>query len=296
MKTSRDQETKSEARITHCFSMDVEGFCESMAESFPVPREMLSSPNEQREIEQNVDETLEFLEHHAVKGTFFVLGRIAEVLPGVVRRIAGAGHEVASHSQRHLRLYNLSREQVQETVSRSRKALEDAAGVTVKGFRSPDFSINQQTLYVLDVIQEAGYLYDSSLYPIRGHDVYGVPGVDRWIHRLPNGMTEYPLSGAEIAGRRVPALGGGYFRLYPRAVTQWILRSFERAKRPAMFYIHPYELGKVCPQIPGLSRGRRFRHYVGRTKTKARFSKLFQDHCFGRVDEVLRAHGFLAVE
>jgi len=273
--------------------MDVEGFCESMAESFPVPEEMMSGRRELEEIERNVAETMEFLDAHSVKGTFFVLGRVAEALPKMVRAIAECGHEVASHGFEHLRLYNLPRKRVQEAVAGSRKVLEDLSGSAVKGFRAPDFSINGQTLYILDLIQEAGYQYDSSLYPIRGHDVYGVPGTERWIHRLPNGLVEYPLSTAEIAGRRVPASGGGYFRLYPLPLTRWVLRSFEKAGHPAMFYIHPYELGSVCPEIPNLSRWRRFRHYVNRTRTKARFDKLLRHHRFGRVDEVLRSRGFL---
>jgi polysaccharide deacetylase family protein (PEP-CTERM system associated) len=279
--------------ITHCFSMDVEGFCESMAESFPIPQEMLSSRDNLAEIERNVDETLAFLQTHSVKGTFFVLGRIAEVLPNVVRAIAQEGHEVASHSAEHLRLYHMSRDEVREAVSRSRKVLEQVSGTQVRGFRAPDFSINAQTLYILDLIREAGYQYDSSLYPIRGHDVYGVPDTERWIHRLPNGLVEYPLSVMTMAGRRIPALGGGYFRLYPLPLTRWILRSIEKAGQSAMFYIHPYELGHVCPLVPHLSWSRRFRHYVSRTKTKSRFEKLFRAHHFGRVEDVLRRRGFL---
>src|SRR5262249_14978872 len=136
--------------ITHCFSMDVEGFCESNAESFPIPSEMIASQSEGIEIERNVDETLAFLDRHGVKGTFFVLGRIAKALPRVVRAIAERGHEVASHSFAHLRLYNMSRTQAHEAVSSSRKILEDVSASPVKGFRAPDFSINRQTLYVLD--------------------------------------------------------------------------------------------------------------------------------------------------
>lgn len=279
--------------ITHGFSMDVEGFCESMAESFEIPPTMLSSHDHQAEVERNVDETLAFLATHSVKGTFFILGRIAERRPNVVRSIAQAGHEIASHAFEHLRLYNMSRDQVWDSLSRSRKLLEDVSGMQVKGFRAPDFSINRDTWHILDMIQEAGYQYDSSLYPIRGHDVYGVPDLPRWIHRLPNGLVEYPLSVCDIAGRRIPALGGGYFRLYPLAITRRILRSIEKTGNPAMFYIHPYELGSVCPMIPGLSRSRKFRHYVGRLKTGKRFDKLFRAHSFGRVEDVLRSLGFL---
>jgi polysaccharide deacetylase family protein (PEP-CTERM system associated) len=285
---------RAEQPITHCFSMDVEGFCDSMAESFPVPKEMVYNRDALTEIERNVDETLAFLDTHDVKGTFFVLGKVAELVPKAVAAIAKGGHEVASHSYEHLRLYNLSRPQVEEAVSRSRKVLEDVSGTCVKGFRAPDFSINRQTLYVLDAIQEAGYQYDSSLYPIRGHDVYGVPDMPRWVHRLQNGLVEYPLSVWEVAGRRLPALGGGYLRLYPLGLTRHILRTIEKAGQPAMFYIHPYELGSICPLLPGLTRTRKFRHYVSRTKTKGRFGDLFRNHRFGRVEDVLRSHGFLA--
>src|SRR5262249_26755162 len=274
---------------THCFSMDVEGFCESNAESFPVPRQMISSRSEAVEIERNVDETLEFLESHGVKGTFFVLGRIAKTLPNLLRAIAEGGHEVASHSFDHLRLYNMSASQVQDAVSSSRRILEDVSCSRVIGFRAPDFSINSRTLYILDLIREAGYRYDSSLYPISGHDVYGVPDTQRWIHGLPNGLVECPPSVVEIAGRRIPALGGGYFRLYPLEVTRRILRSIERAEQPAVFYIHPYELGSICPHVPELPWSRRFRHYVNRAKTKNRFEQLFQSYRFGRIDDVLHS-------
>jgi polysaccharide deacetylase family protein (PEP-CTERM system associated) len=279
--------------VTHCFSVDVEGFCESMAESFPIPAGMTSGGRELAEIERNVYETLAFLDTRSVKGTFFVLGKLAESLPKVARAIAENGHEIASHSFEHLRLFSMSRAQAREAVCRSRKVLQDASQAPVDGFRAPDFSITKGNLYVLDLIQEAGYRYDSSLYPIRSHDVYGVPGLDRWIQRLPNGLVEYPLSVFEIGGFRLPALGGGYFRLYPLVLTRWILRSIEKEGRPAMFYIHPYELGSVCPLVPNLSRSRRFRHYVSRVKTRRRFDCLFQRHRFGRAADVLRAEGFL---
>lgn len=272
--------------------MDVEGFCESNAESFPIPEGLASVGNGQ-EIERNVDETLAFLDTHGVKGTFFILGKLAETLPKVVRMIADNGHEIASHSFEHLRFFNMARAQAREAVFRSRKTLQDVSQTRVDGFRAPDFSITKDNLYVLDLIQEAGYRYDSSLYPIRGHDVYGVVDMDRGIHRLPNGLVEYPLSVFEMGGFRLPALGGGYFRLYPLAMTLWILRSIEKTGRPAMFYIHPYELGSVCPLVPNLSRSRKFRHYVGLAKTRGRFARLFQCHRFSPIADVLRSQGFL---
>jgi polysaccharide deacetylase family protein (PEP-CTERM system associated) len=279
--------------IMHCFTMDVEGFCESMAESFPVSPTLLGTRAEDAEIARNTDETLAFLEEQHVQGTFFILGTIAQRLPALVKRIADCGHEIASHSLKHLRLYGLSRPDAREAIFSSRKLLEDAAGAPVRGFRAPDFSINGQTRYLLDLIQEAGYEYDSSLYPIRGHDVYGMPDTPRWPHRLPNGLREFPLSTFRIGGISIPALGGGYFRLYPLSLTRQILRGIEKSGHPAMFYIHPYELGSQCPKISHMSFSRTFRHYVNRTRTRGRFAKLFAQFKFGRVAQVLHACGLL---
>ena len=264
-----------------------------MAESISVPAETITGPGELSELRQNIAETLEFLHAWGVKGTFFVLGQVADLLPDMVRTIVQEGHEIASHSFEHVRLYNMSREQIHETLTRSRKILEDVSGMHVQGFRAPDFSINDRTLHILDMIQEAGYRYDSSLYPIQGHDVYGVRDSQLWVHRLSNGLVEYPLSTVEVGGRRIPALGGGYFRLYPLTVTRRILRRIERGEHSAMFYIHPYELGAICPLVSNLSWSRRFRHYVNRSRTKERFRKLFADHQFGRVEDVLQSRGFL---
>jgi polysaccharide deacetylase family protein (PEP-CTERM system associated) len=273
--------------------MDVEGFAESMQEAIVVPEQMLDTQAARDELRRNVEVTLEFLAEHQTCGTFFVLGRIAEDMPELVRCIADAGHEIGSHSQRHLRLFNLAAEDAREAIARSKKSLEDAAGVRVRGFRAPDFSITAQSWYLMDVIRDAGYEYDSSVYPIRGHDVYGIPDASRWPYRLSNGLAEFPLSTLCVAGRRLPVLGGGYFRLYPLWLTRWALRSIEKARQPAMCYIHPYEFGPICPQVSGISPARRFRHYVNRTKTLARFAALFGRFRFGRADTVLRAAGLL---
>jgi polysaccharide deacetylase family protein (PEP-CTERM system associated) len=275
----------------HCFTVDVEGFCESMAESLALSHGAAYAAEEKAEIADNTAEILDFLAECGVKGTFFVLGRIAEEMPDVVKRIATAGHEIGSHSFRHVRLWNLSREQAKEAISRSKKALEDAAGMAVAGFRAPDFSIRADSLFLLDFLRDAGYRYDSSLYPIRGHDVYGAPDTPRWFHRMSNGLVECPLSVFQAVGMRLPALGGGYFRLYPLMLTRAILLSIERRGHPAVCYIHPYELGSCCPMLPGLSFCRKFRHYVNRTKTRKRFKRLIAEFAFGRMDDAIRAGG-----
>lgn len=271
----------------HAFSMDVEGLAESMVESFPVPREMLKPGASSAEIERNMAETLDALAEHCIAGTFFILGRIAEHHSALIRRIAEAGHEVASHSHHHRRLHRLSRETAREELVRSRKTLEDVCGRAVVGFRAPDFSINRASLWLTDTLLEVGYKYDSSFYPVRGHDVYGMPDTPARPYRLANGLVEFPLSTWGPGRIKIPVLGGGYFRLYPLAITRLILRRFDRFGWPAMFYIHPYEFASCCPRIGRIGAYRQFRHYFQCHRTKNRFIQLFREFTFDRVDNIL---------
>ena len=279
-------------RPTHCFSIDVEGFCEAMAESFAVPTEMIRNQKEREEISSNVDEVLGFLDAHQVKGTFFILGIIAEEQPHVVRRIADQGHEIASHSYEHFRLYDMNPNAAQEAVSRSKKVLEDVAGQRVIGFRAPDFSINQNTLGLLDTISDAGFEYDCSLVPISGHDVYGVRDVTPTVHKLANGLIEWPATTFRLLSKSIPALGGGYFRLYPLFLSEAILKSYERRRLAAMFYLHPYEIGSRYPVVPGMSRMRRLRHYGNIDTSKDKLEHLFSRFSFGRAVDILSSNGF----
>jgi polysaccharide deacetylase family protein (PEP-CTERM system associated) len=278
--------------MIHCFSVDVEGFCEGMAESVTVPHEMIGGAAERREIEANVGEALEWLEQAGVRGTFFTLGVIAEALPRVVRRIADHGHEIASHSHRHLRLYNLELAVAREEIVRSKKALEDATGREVLGFRAPDFSITRRNLELLDALREAGYRYDSSIFPISFHDVYGVAGAGRDIHRLRNGLIEFPPATCRVFRQTIPVLGGGYFRLSPLWLSRSLFGRFERVGRPVMSYIHPYEIAPGYPRLRGLSWKQRFRHYVNIDQPRPRYTKLFQRFRFGRAIDVLAQAGF----
>lgn len=278
--------------MIHCFSVDVEGYCEGMAESIAVPPGMVGSIAERREVEANIDETLEWLDGLDVRGTFFILGRIAEQHPHTVRRIADAGHEVASHSHRHLRLYNLDLKTGRAAIERSKKALEDASGRAVLGFRAPDFSITRRNLQLLDVLQEAGYRYDSSICPTSFHDVYGVPGAPRDIHRLPNGLIEFPPATCQVLRQRLPVLGGGYFRLSPLWLSRSLVRRFEEVGRPVMSYIHPYELASRYPMLAGLSWKQRFRHTINMNRSRERFAALFKRFVFGRALDVFETMGY----
>ncbi len=277
-----------ESTIINCLTVDVEGFVESNIESFSIDKKYADPKRENEEIEKNMEAVFRLFDECHVKATFFFLGRVARDLPHLVQRAASLGHEVASHSFAHRRVFGLSRQEFKEKLKPSKDFLQSLTGQPVYGFRAPDFSITKGSLWALDVLQELGFLYDSSIYPIGVHDIYGITGAPRFIHRLPNGLVEFPLSTIDFLGQRLPFGGGGYFRLYPLFVTHRALRAQNRHKCPAMFYIHPYEVGPEIPRIAELSRYRKFRHYYNCGAGGGRLKKLLTRHRFGPVVEVLQ--------
>lgn len=173
----------------------------------------------------------------------------------------------------------------------AKKDLEDVSGQPVYGFRAPDFSITNKSLWALDILKEVGFVYDSSIYPFGLHDVYGIKNAGTFIHKLPNGLIEFPMSTTESLGKRIPFGGGGYFRLYPLLITKLFLSKLNKQGSPAMFYIHPYEVGPVIPRISELSFYRKFRHYYHCKNGKARLKKLLKAFKFCPAIDVLRDTG-----
>lgn len=285
--------TPGKAVATVCaFTIDVEGFAESHAQSVRIDDSFLDLPTMDREIEENLNVTLDMLEAHQVKATFFFLGRIARSAPQLVGRVAAAGHEVGCHSLNHLRITGQSRDEFRRDLRDAKSALEDASGVGVIGFRAPDFSIGNVNQWAFDELAEAGFAYDSSVVPTSIHDVYGMRGVPQTIFRWPNGLVEFPMPVRRILGRDIPCGGGGYFRLFPLS---WTLRYFwdqHRRAMPTSFYIHPYEVGPVAPRLPGLSLARRFRHYIRLGRGAERIPPLLRAVPFTTMAQVLINGGF----
>jgi polysaccharide deacetylase family protein (PEP-CTERM system associated) len=277
--------------VLNALTVDVEGFVESNRESFAIPARYQDPARESREIRVNTDATLALFAELGVRGTFFVVGRIARDLPDVVRAIAAAGHEVGCHNFEHRRISGLTPAVLRAGLARALSDLGDLAGASVLGFRAPDFSITRHSLWALDILRELGLAYDSSIYPIAGHDVYGIPEWSPRIQRLPNGLVELPLSTFPLLGRRLPFGGGGYFRLYPLAMTRLLVDRVNRVEQPAMFYIHPYEVGPEIPRIVELPAVRRFRHYL-RCGRRDRIVRLLHGRRFGPVRDVLKECGF----
>lgn len=245
------------------------------------------------EIRRNTHYLLDLLDERGVTGTFFILGRIARDMPTLVADVSKRGHEIGCHSHEHLRLFGLTPQRIRADLTEAKARLEDAAGAAVIGFRAPDFSITSDSLWALDIIRETGFLYDSSVVPTGVHDVYGVAAAQPGIHRLRNGLVEFPPSTFGIGSARIPFAGGGYFRLYPYSVTRSLLTRANRRGEPVMHYIHPYEVGPLIPRVDGLPRSRRFRHYHRCGTLHARMRRMLLDFRFGPVSEVLRAAGML---
>ncbi len=283
------------AKVKNCFSVDVEGFVESNLQSFHIEDKYVSRLKENYEIEKNVDSILTFLDSYSIKGTFFFLGRIVQDIPNVVRKTAQCGHEIACHSHKHLRIYGLTKEEFKRDVICAKETLEDVSGKSVYGFRAPDFSITKSSMWALDILKEIGFQYDSSIYPTAIHDIYGISGTTPYIHRLQNGLIEFPLSTIEFFGKRFPYGGGGYFRLYPLILTKFLIWKVNKIKHPCMFYLHPYELGPIVPNIPKLTHYRKFRHYYNCKDGSKRLKRILQTFKFSTAIEILKERNNLGL-
>lgn len=247
-------------------------------------------------VERNTNRLLDLLGEYRTEATFFVLGWVAERHPHLVRTIKQCGHEVASHGYAHQRIYTQTPDQFRRETRRSKQILEDAIGQPIIGYRAASYSITKESLWALDVLEEEGFQYDSSIFPIH-HDRYGIPGCTRFCHRVSEcrggSLVEFPPSTLRLAGLNIPIGGGGYFRLFPYAFTRWGLRQLnEREQQPAMVYLHPWEIDPGQPRIhaKGLSE---FRQYINLEGTERRLIRLLRDFSFGSISRVLQARGLL---
>jgi polysaccharide deacetylase family protein (PEP-CTERM system associated) len=238
----------------------------------------------------NVEYLLEALDTAHSRATFFVLGWVAERLPEVVKRIAAVGHEIASHGWSHAPIWRLTPGQFFDEVTRSRRLLCELSGQSVLGYRAPTFSVVRETMWALRLLVEAGHRYDSSIFPIR-HDLYGIPDAPLQIYRHEAGIWEMPMSVWEVGRLRVPVAGGGYLRLYPRRVTERAIRAINRAGRPAVVYIHPWEFDPDQPRVSGARLLSSLRHYVGIGRNRGKLAWLLREFPFTSANEVLVTAG-----
>lgn len=238
-------------------------------------------------VERNTHAVLDLFGRAGVKGTFFTLGWVAGRHPGLVRRMVAEGHEVASHGYDHAKVTTLTPAQFRQDIRRTKALLEDLGGAVVKGYRAPSYSIGRTNLWALDVLQEEGHRYSSSIYPIN-HDHYGMPEAPRFAFRTrPDGLLELPVTTVEVGSHQLPCGGGGYFRLLPYRWCRWALRRVNAAdQRAGIFYFHPWEIDPGQPRIAKASLKSRLRHYVKLGTMEQRIERLLGDFRWGRMDEV----------
>jgi polysaccharide deacetylase family protein (PEP-CTERM system associated) len=273
--------------IPHFFTVDVEEHFQVSAFENRVSRASWSSHASR--VAANTERMLDLLEARAARGTFFVLGMVAERTPEVVKTIQRRGHEIASHGWDHRRVTEQTAEQFRDSIRRSKRLLEDLAGAPVVGFRAPSFSIVPGCEWALDLLAEEGYRYDSSLFPVRRRG-YGYPRGQRDPHALerPAGrLVELPPTTLRVLGANLPAAGGAYFRIFPYALVQAALRQSERRGVPGVFYLHPWEVDPDQPRLD-VTWSARLRHYTGLAGTLPRLQRLLAEFRFTTIAEGLR--------
>jgi polysaccharide deacetylase family protein (PEP-CTERM system associated) len=289
--------TKAVSPILNAMTVDVEDYFHVAALAKSIDR----STWDQREYraEASTRRLLDVFEQSNIRATFFVLGWVAKRSPELIREIARRGHEIASHGMSHKLVYNQTPEEFSSETYESKALLEDIIGARVLGYRASTYSITRRSLWALDILKEAGFEYDSSIFPIR-HDFYGIPDAPQVPTRIdtPKGasIVEFPMSTASMFGVRVPVSGGGYFRLLPYWLTRAGLNKLNgELRRPFIFYLHPWEVDPEQPRVR-TSWKSRLRHYTNLSATETRLRRLIGEFRFGRVRDVLAEASLLPAE
>ena len=272
-------------RPRNALTVDVEEYFQVAAFERTISREAWD--RSESRVEFNTGRVLDLFAARGCKATFFVLGWIAERHRALIRRIVDDGHELASHGYDHTRVHQFTPERFRADVARTKGLLEDIAGVPVRGYRAPSYSINDCNLWALDVLAEAGHVYSSSIYPIR-HDLYGMPDAPRFPFRVRHGaILEIPVTTVRLGNRNYPCGGGGYFRLLPYEVYRRMLERVNKHDgKPGLFYFHPWEVDPGQPRVTGAPLKSRFRHYLNLGSMHSRLERLLGDFAWGRMDDV----------
>jgi polysaccharide deacetylase family protein (PEP-CTERM system associated) len=271
--------------LVNALTVDVEDYFQVQALAAQFPHSCWE--NVPRRVEANIECLLGLFSRAGIRATFFTLGWIAERHPDMVRRIGAAGHELASHGYDHRRADELTPLAFREDIRRTKRVIEDIGGLPVRGYRAPTFSIGAANRWTYEILEEEGYLYSSSSYPIR-HDLYGDVAGCRHAFRPGSGILwEFPLSTRYLFRQNIPSAGGGYFRLLPYWVSRMNLRQINMVeKAPCIFYFHPWELDPSQPRVTGISKRARLRHYTNLSGMQRRLERLVRDFRWSRMDEV----------
>jgi len=236
-------------------------------------------------VEDNTNRLLDLFQRKEVKCTFFTLGWVAKKCPELIKRIVNEGHELASHGLSHKRATLMSRGEFRADLWDSKNILEQVSGAKVIGYRAPSFSINETNTWVYDELQQAGFVYSSSTYPIQ-HDLYGVPNWPRFKHQRPEGIIEIPVPTISNRDTNIGIVGGGFFRLYPYWLSSRRIRQFlHEESQPYSFYFHPWEIDPQQPRVKGASMKSKIRHYINLSKMEGKLERLTNDFKWSTMKE-----------
>ncbi|MEZ5758732.1 MAG: DUF3473 domain-containing protein [Emcibacteraceae bacterium] len=283
---SEEKPVEQSSAIINAMTVDVEDYFHVGAFENDISRD--DWDNLPCRVDRNTRKTLELFDNYGVKATYFVLGWVCQRYPELIREIHNQGHEVASHSIGHHRVTDLSRKEFVEDITKSKKLLEDTIGAAVIGYRAPSFSIGERNIWALDCLKEAGYLYSSSIYPIR-HDHYGMPNAPRFAFKPINGsdFLEMPVTTFEVMNKKFPCGGGGYFRLLPYGLSKMAMdRVNNRDQQACIFYFHPWEIDPDQPRQEQAGFKSRFRHYTNLEVMESKIEQLLLDFKWGRMDDI----------
>jgi polysaccharide deacetylase family protein (PEP-CTERM system associated) len=276
--------------IRHAMTVDVEDYFHVSAFAKVIkPGDWAQWPTT---VERNTRRLLDLFDETGIKSTFFVLGWVAERYPELIREIHARGHEIASHGYSHQLVYKQTPAEFRAETSRSKQLLEDLVQTPIVGYRAASYSITRQSLWALDILIELGFTWDSSIFPVY-HDRYGIPDSPTRPYRISSAggeLLEFPLTTAKLLGYSMPAAGGGYFRLYPYALSRWLFRrATDNNRTPAIFYLHPWEIDAEQPRVPNAGLLSNFRHYNNLERCLPRLRNIIADFPFGTVSDSLRS-------
>lgn len=282
-----DQRTpKVKRAFVNAFSVDVEDYFQ--VEGFKTVVDRASWESRPARVVESTERVLALLDAAEARATFFVLGWVAERFPSLARRIHAEGHEIASHGYGHEMAHSQSRSDFRDDVRRAKGILEDCVGAGVRGFRAPTFSIGRKNWWAYEILEEEGYAYSSSIYPV-SHDLYGMPDAPRapFCPLTTGSFLEIPVAAVRVLNGNRPCGGGGYFRLMPYALSRWCIARINRVDQmPCVFYCHPWEFDTGQPRLPQVPLKSRVRHYLNIGMMERRIARLLEDFSWGRIDEV----------
>lgn len=272
--------------IVNAMTVDVEDYFQVSAFEKNIDRQQWDSMP--CRVENNTNKILDLFSNSNTRATFFTLGWVAERYPSLVKRIVDEGHELASHGYYHIRVTQQTPIEFREDIVRTKGLLEDISGVEVKGYRAASYSIGAENLWAHDELFDAGYLYSSSIYPVK-HDLYGMPEAPRFAFypKGDKGLLEIPITTIKVLNNNRPCGGGGFFRLYPYVISRWALRHVNmKEQQPGIFYFHPWEIDPDQPRVPGIRLKSRIRHYLNLGRMEGRLQALLSDFEWGRMDDI----------